>query len=60
MDLLHDITKISSGKLAGQNCWTLGPDVLLKVQQKGEEDNQKKTAVENQKEIQKQKDWTQF
>jgi hypothetical protein len=49
INLLRNITKISSSKLAGQNCWTLGPDVLLKVQQKEEEDNQKKAAVENWK-----------
>jgi hypothetical protein len=56
MDLLRDITKINSGKLASQNCWNLGPDVFLKVQQKEEEDNQEKAAFENWKEIQKQKD----
>jgi hypothetical protein len=60
MDLLWDIAKISSSKLAGSNCWKLDPDVLLQVQEKEEEDKLKKAAIENQKEKQKQNDSMQF
>jgi hypothetical protein len=34
IDLLSKITSVSSGQLAINNCWNLGPDVLQKMEQK--------------------------
>jgi hypothetical protein len=60
LDLLKDITKISSGQLASINKWTLGPDVLRKVQEKEDQDQQKKAAIASRKIQQQQKDSTNF
>jgi hypothetical protein len=54
-DLLANITTVSSGQLAINDIWTLGPNVFQKVKEKEEMEECKKASVEAKKQIQQQK-----
>jgi hypothetical protein len=56
----NNISSWTSGQLAINKVWTLGPDALTKVQEKEDADNEKKQAAEMKKAQQQEKENEKF
>jgi benzoyl-CoA reductase/2-hydroxyglutaryl-CoA dehydratase subunit BcrC/BadD/HgdB len=51
---------VSSGQLAINNCWSLGPEVLRKMEQKEATEREKRDSIEQKQQQRKQKDNSDF
>jgi mRNA-degrading endonuclease YafQ of YafQ-DinJ toxin-antitoxin module len=60
INLLSNITNVTSGQLALNNCWTLGPQVLAKVIEKDNNDKNKQKKIDENKQLRATKQGNRF